>query len=89
MDANRDPRRIYYIHTDTLGHRVVYYGNANRIPNVNHISNANRIPNASAATSCAQRNLDCDVYAGGERCSLYAHCLARGIDRGHQRGTGG
>ena len=50
---------------------------------------ANRIPNASAAISCAERNTDCDVYAGGERCSLYAHCLARGIDRGHQRGTGG
>ena len=48
-----------------------------------------RIPNANAAISCSEHNPDCDVYAGGERCSLYAHCLARGIDRGHQRGTGG
>ena len=77
MDANRDPRRIYYIHTDTLGHRVVYYGNANRIPN------------ASAAISCSERNPDCDGYAGGERCSLHAHCQSRRADRGHQCSTGG
>ena len=50
---------------------------------------ANRIPNASAAISCAERNPDCDVYAGGERCRLYAHCLARGIGRGSSGGTGG
>ena len=75
MDANRDPRRLYYIHTDAHGHRVVCYGNANRIPNAN------------AADRCAERNPDCDGYAGGERCSLHAHCLARGIDRGSSGGA--
>ena len=47
----------------------------------------NRIPNASAADRCAERNPDCDGYAGRERCSLHAHCLARGIDRGSSGGA--
>ncbi len=64
-----------------------YEGIPYGIATYSHSTGRDRYSNASAADRCAERNPDCDGYAGGERCSLYAHCLARGIGRGSSGGA--